>query len=119
MNKNLRRIEKPKSKIEELFNLHLQAMKIEGFVREYKFHPERKWKFDFAHPELKIAFECEGGIHCGGRHVRGDGYEKDCEKYNEAVLLGWRLFRVTSSMVRSGKAIDYCIQAIKDYLGMR
>ena len=30
------------------------------FEQEYKFHPERKWRFDFAIPSNMIAIEYEG-----------------------------------------------------------
>lgn len=44
--------------------------------------------------------EVEGGTFCGGRHVRGKAYARDCEKYNAAVALGWRVFRLTGDMLR-------------------
>ena len=80
--------------------------------RELKFHPKRKWRFDFAFPEAKIAAEIEGGVWSGGRHNRASGYTKDCEKYNNAVLLGWRVFRFTSDMVTSGNAIDTVLEVL-------
>ena len=61
---------------------------------EFRFHGERKWRFDFAWPEKKVALEVEGGIWTGGGHNRGPGYISDMEKYNIAALYGWRLFRV-------------------------
>lgn len=67
---------------------------------EYRFHPTRKFRFDFAYIPLKIAIECEGGTYSGGRHVRGAGYAEDCVKYNQAALLGWRVFRLTADMLR-------------------
>jgi len=72
--------------------------------REFIFHRKRKWRFDLAWPELLIAVEVEGGIWTGGRHVRGEGYEADCEKYNEAQLAGWMVLRFTPGMIKKGKA---------------
>jgi hypothetical protein len=72
--------------------------------REFAFHRKRKWRFDLAWPELLIAVEIEGGIWTGGRHVRGEGYEGDCEKYNEAQLAGWMVLRFTPGMIKRGKA---------------
>lgn len=63
------------------------------FQREYKFHPARKWRFDFADPERKIAVEIDGGVFVKGRHSRGAGYRSDCEKLNAAAALGWRVFK--------------------------
>jgi hypothetical protein len=68
--------------------------------QEFKFHPVRKWRFDAAYPYLKMGFEVEGGIWMGGRHVNPIGFEKDCEKYNEATKLGWRIFRFTPKLLR-------------------
>lgn len=45
------------------------------------------------------AIEIEGGTWINGAHSRGGHYASDCEKYNEAALLGWVIFRVTSDMV--------------------
>ncbi|MDR3328182.1 MAG: hypothetical protein LBT04_08750, partial [Prevotellaceae bacterium] len=59
-------------------------------VKEYTFHPTRKWRFDYAIPEHKIAIEVEGGIWTGGRHTSSKGFLGDMEKYNAGTLLGWR-----------------------------
>lgn len=61
---------------------------------EFRFHPTRQWRFDFAWPEFKVALECEGAVWVRGRHTRGSGFVKDLEKYNTATALGWRLLRV-------------------------
>jgi len=66
---------------------------------EYKFHNERRWRFDFAWPAVKVAVEIEGGIFSGGRHTRGTGYEKDLEKYNTAITLGWKVYRLSGGML--------------------
>lgn len=64
-------------------------------VKEFKFHPVRKWRFDYAIPEHKIALEVEGGVWTGGRHTSPKGFLGDIEKYNTATLMGWRVFRTT------------------------
>jgi len=73
------------------------ALRIAGYnaEREYRFHPERKWRFDFALPNQKVAIEFEGGIFMNGGHNRGIIYASNCEKYNAAVLLGWKVLRYT------------------------
>ena len=73
------------------------------WVREHYFHPARKWRFDFAHPGLRIAIEIEGLTTGIGGHQTIDGYRKNCYKYNEACLLGWRLFRFTYEMLRDDR----------------
>jgi very-short-patch-repair endonuclease len=74
-------------------------LKIEGveFVKEYRFHPTRKWRFDFAIVEKKIALEFEGGVfHGKSRHTTGKGFTEDAAKYNEAAKLGWKVLRYTA-----------------------
>ena len=66
-----------------------------GAVAEHRFHPERKWRFDFAWPDAMVALEVEGGVWTGGRHTRGAGFIEDMRKYNAATELGWRVFRIT------------------------
>lgn len=92
---------------EDTVNLLLSGQRIK-FEREYKFLPDRKFRFDFAIPSHKIAIEVEGAVWSGGRHVRGTGYNKDCEKYNLAACHGWRVLRYTTDMIRRnpGQVID-------------
>lgn len=70
-------------------------------VPEYKFHPTRKWRFDYAIPAERIAIEIEGGIWLQGRHNRPLTMIKDFEKYNEAAKLGWRLLKYTPKQVNN------------------
>jgi very-short-patch-repair endonuclease len=58
-------------------------------AREYRFHPTRMWRFDFAFPSVKLAVEIDGR----GRHQSIKGVRDDCEKLNEAIRLGWRVMR--------------------------
>ena len=74
-------------------------------VRELRFAPPRRWRFDFAWPERLLAVEVDGGSWISGRHNRGAGFEADAEKYNEAALIGWRVLRVTPRMVDDGRAL--------------
>lgn len=71
---------------------------------EYHFDPTRKWRFDFADDASRVAIELDGGTWTGGRHVRGDGYAKDCRKLNAAALAGWLVFRFTSDMIANDPA---------------
>ena len=64
-------------------------------VKEYKFHPDRRWRFDFAIPEYKIAIEIDGGVWTYGRHNRAQGYIADMAKFNEAAALGWVVLKFT------------------------
>lgn len=64
-------------------------------VKEYRFHGTRKWRFDYAIPEHKVAIEVEGGVWTGGRHTSPKGFLGDMEKYNTATVMGWRVLRTT------------------------
>ncbi|MBA4349509.1 MAG: hypothetical protein C0415_05935 [Thermodesulfovibrio sp.] len=75
-------------------------------IAEYRFHPVRKWKFDFAFPDKLIAVEYEGIFSNKSRHTGLTGYTKDCEKYSEAAILGWRILRITAPMLRNGMAFN-------------
>lgn len=84
--------------------------------REVKFHPTRKWRFDFAWVDRRIAVEIDGGIYTQGRHTRGSGFVKDMEKMNAAGLLGWRVFRFTPDNLKRGVAQQFMWKVIKGVL---
>ena len=88
--------------------------------KEFMFHDQRKWRIDYAWPEIKLAVEIEGGqysrtitcnhcakvVQCKGKdgklhNVRLGGahnssrYSGDIEKYNQLTIHGWRLLRFT------------------------
>lgn len=64
-------------------------------VPEYRFHPRRKWRADYAWPLQRVIVEVEGGIWTQGRHTRGAGFLADMAKYNAAALLGFHVLRYT------------------------
>lgn len=64
--------------------------------QEHKFSDERKFKFDFAIPKMKIAIEYEGLMSEKSGHTSPTGYTSNCEKYNLATCLGWRMLRYTA-----------------------
>ena len=101
------------SRAEEEFALILRAAKV-PFEREHKFHPTRRWRFDFVMLplEAKVAVEIEGGVFTQGRHTRGKGFTEDLLKYNEAVMLGWRVLRYTTAQIH-GIALEQ-IEALLD-----
>lgn len=75
-------------------------------VKEYQFHPVRKWRFDYAFPAQRVALEVEGGVHTGGRHIRPRGFLNDMEKYNTAAAMGWRVLRCTPETLRTFATIE-------------
>lgn len=90
----------------------LRLHRVVGYTMEYKFHSTRRWRFDFCWVLKGVAVEVEGGTWSGGRHTTGAGFEKDCEKYNEAMLMGFKVFRFTGAMIRDGRAINTILEAL-------
>ena len=75
-------------------------------VKEFLFHETRKWRFDYAFPEQRVALEVEGGVYTGGRHVNPRGFLGDMEKYNEAAAHGWKVVRCTPSTLCTTKVLE-------------
>lgn len=90
----------------------LRALGLPIGVRELRFHSARKWRFDLAIREARLAIEIEGGAFVQGRHARGAGYAADCHKYAEAMVLGWRVLRVVPAQVRTGEAVKWVSQIL-------
>ena len=113
----MKKTSKEKQRLEEFINKLRDEFTVQD---EYKFHPDRRWRFDWAicrpgnrfkvdsgtlylkaNPPY-IAVEYEGGVFIGGGHTRGVLYGSNCEKYNEAAIMGWTVLRFTAPMIRQG-----------------
>lgn len=95
-------------------------------VKEYRFHPKRMWRFDYAIPEHNVALEVEGGVWTNGRHIRAQGFLGDMEKYNTATLMGWKVLRTTPDdlyklatlrMIKSAITGDFSPESDYDIIG--
>ena len=106
----------PQSKLEADFarDYALLGADLPALVSEYRFHPVRRFRFDFAIPSLMIAIEIEGGIK-NGRHTRWQGFIDDATKYNLATVSGWRLLRYTSEHLKNPLAV---IAEIRQLVGL-
>jgi len=62
--------------------------------KEYRFS-KRRFRFDFALPEFKIAVEYDGLNSDKSGHTTLLGFTKDTEKINLAISLGWKVLRFT------------------------
>ena len=111
VNEVLKKLKVP-STLERAFITEIRKHRLPVPVAELYFHPTRKWRFDFAYIDRMIAVECEGGTWSKGRHTTGQGFEDDCTKYNNAVLLGWRVFRFTGTMIKDGTAMEVIARAL-------
>jgi very-short-patch-repair endonuclease len=106
-----------KQALEDEFAFLVHVCGLPAPVRQFKFLPYRRFRFDFAWPDFKVFVEIEGGTWVGGRHVRPTGYARDCEKYNEAALNGWVGLRFTSDMLRNDPS--GCISKLATLLEQR
>lgn len=95
----------------ETLRVHLRVEGI-GYTQEYKFHPVRKWRYDFALSK-GILIDVDGAIWTQGHHTRGQGIEDDFEKMNEAALLGWRVLKFSTGQCKSGYAIETIKRAMQ------
>ena len=63
--------------------------------KELQFAKPRKFRFDFAIPEFKIAIEYDGLNSDKSGHATLVGFTSDTEKINLAISKGWRVLRYT------------------------
>src|SRR5690349_12801706 len=105
---------KPLSKaklIAQKFVDHCEQRGLPAFEREYVFAHSigRRWRFDFAWPQYRLAVEIEGlvvmriggELVCKGRHASIQGFKDDCEKYAWAVFFGWHVMRFEQSKAKA------------------
>lgn len=82
-------------------------------VAEYRFHPERRFRFDLAWVGKRVAIEVDGGSWIGGRHTSGIGFERDAEKQSLAAVHGWRVLHCTPRQIEDGKALTWLLAALQ------
>lgn len=88
-------------------------------ITEFRFAEPRKFRFDYAWPDRKIAVEKEGGIWIkgfsgrGGAHALPSNIIRDMEKGNLACKLGWRVFRFTPRQFKTGEAQNFMKALLK------
>lgn len=113
LKKQLKKAEREKH--QKKFAADLKLLKIYGFLQEYSIPgTSRKFKYDFADPNIKIAVELNGGIWRGkGAHNTPAALARDYEKINEAQRLGWKIFVFTGEQVQAGHAAQYLERVIR------
>lgn len=103
-----------KSVLEAEFELLIRACKWPSPIEQMRFC-ERRWRCDYCWTDYNLIVEIEGGTHNQGRHVRPEGYQHDCEKYNEAQLLGYIVIRFVGEHLKNG----YAVQLLTDFFEKR
>lgn len=86
---------KEKAFIEQAFQKFCRQLGCD-MKTEYRFHGVRRWRFDYAAPDVMVAVEYEGIMSGKSRHTTFTGYSGDSEKYNAAAGLGWKVYRYTA-----------------------
>lgn len=94
------------SLIEDTLMFQIKVAGLPEPTREYRFDSVKRWRFDFAYLDCKLAIEVEGATWIPNTgHTSGVGYRENVRKYNAAVMQGWKLLRFTTDMVKSGEAL--------------
>jgi very-short-patch-repair endonuclease len=89
-------------------------------TREHRFSPPRRFRFDAAFIRESVAVELDGGVYSGGRHTRGAGFERDCEKLNLAASQGWLVLRYTAkdlTKTRGPETVRAVLQVLRERSG--
>ena len=86
-----------------------------GYLKQV---PELKFLSYDTCPNLYYLFHGIKSKNPRGKYIRGENtqgiqFRNDCEKYNAATALGWRVYRFTSDQVKSGMAIKQISEVIK------
>jgi very-short-patch-repair endonuclease len=93
------------SQLETLLAAQIASAGLPNPLREYRWHPSRKWRLDFAWPWLQQKYagvEVQGMVH----RIKGR-FKRDIEKRAELLLAGWRVLEVDGDSIRDGRAIEW------------
>jgi hypothetical protein len=112
--KALRKALKNRKILEDRFLAMWESQSGPALEREYRFHPKRRWRFDFAHLPTKTAFEIQGGLYTAqSGHRSQEGVRRDYEKLNAAQALGWTVFQVTSQDIQNVVTMERFIKHVR------
>ena len=104
----------PRSELEHLFLGQLRVLAPEladGMAQEHAFAlgEGRKWRFDFAWPEARVALEVDGGQWRAG----GGRHNTDADRWKRAwaCALGWRVLAFSGQQLT--EAPDLCLDLLR------
>ena len=95
-NNIIRKLSIEKETIKKVLWVFHREGTIPDYTEEFEFLQDRKFRFDWAIPSCKVAIEYEGVFSKKSRHTNVNGYTTDCEKYNLAMIEGWKVLRYTA-----------------------
>lgn len=64
--------------------------------RQYRWHPERMYRADFAFVEERVLVEIQGTRSLKSRHLTPNGYHQDAIRMCEAQIMGWKILYIDS-----------------------
>lgn len=93
---------KPAEKFDYMLGKHWPTIRTAGAPEHVFDSAGRRWRFDFAWPEQRVAVEIDG---FGYGHQAQKGMAEDNEKANAAVEQGWRVLRFNSRQLGSKQGV--------------
>lgn len=93
-----------RSKLEIALLAQIEAESLPKPHCEYRWHPTRKWRLDFAWPQegRSVGVEVQGMVH----RIKAR-FKADIEKRAELLLAGWRVLEVDGDSIRDGRALAW------------
>lgn len=85
-------------------------------VRQYMFHPTRKYRADFGFVDEKVLVEIMGTRSARSAHTTVMGYHSDCIRMCQAQALGWAILYIDSMFDQDWRL---AVQLVKDVLDVR
>jgi len=111
-----------KSEAEKLFAEQLARVPNLTFVQQLHFAKtiKRRWRFDFAFPEFKVAVEIDGVVmkqiggkwFTMGRHADVTGMRGDCMKGNAAIMYGWAVLHFLQDEIKPERALTTTLRVL-------
>lgn len=105
---------KKESKLEIAFSRQMSMANLPEWKTEFYFHVDRRWRLDFAWPDVKVGVEIHGGTYSKSpwAHRNGTQLHGAYEKMNAAQTAGWIVLQLDEKHVRSGDGLTMLFDAL-------
>ncbi len=81
---------------------------------EHRFHPVRRWRFDYAFPQIKVAVDYDGVMFRSVGHNSLEKIIKDMERSNHAQLCGWDIYKANAKTVQNKEFFAIIEEAVSN-----
>lgn len=95
------------AKNESLFFALLISQGLPLPEKEVKMIDGRRYRIDYAWPDLRLGVEIQGGVYTRGAHGSITGILQGYKKSNDAALYGWTLLYFTPAEMKSLTTINH------------